>query len=207
MNILIDPLPTSVKIRGQDWPIRTAFYVWALFELTMQNAQLSDAEKIEQILPLCFSEVPPDINGALEAVLWFYRCGAEPSKGGGHGGGKSQKKAYCFEQDADLIYATFRACYGIDLTEEDMHWWKFRALFRALPSECELAKVMGYRTADLTGMSKTQKKLFERMRKLYALTNSRSVESALSLAERNQRMKAYVARRFEEASEHRKSEN
>ena len=82
-----------------------------------------------------------------------------------------------------------------------MHWWKFRALFRALPQECELVKIMGYRTADLKGMPKAQKKFYEKMRELYALTNSRSVESAMSLAERDRQMQEYVARRFREAGD------
>ena len=157
MNILVDPLPTTVKIGGQDWPINTAFYVWVLFEITMQDPTLTDAEKIEQALSLCFPTIPPDLNGALDAMLRFYRCGADaPTPGKGSGGG-SHKKAYCFEQDADLIFASFMACYGIDLAEADsLHWWKFRALFRGLPQECEMVKVMGYRTADLNGMGKTQ---------------------------------------------------
>ena len=66
-----------------------------------------------------------------------------------------------------------------------------------------MVKVMGYRTADLGGMSKTQRKLYEKMRKVYALTNTRSVESAMSLAERDRRMKDYVARRFAEAGDSR----
>ena len=199
MNLLLDPLPTSVKIGGRDWPVNTSFWVWAVFELTMQDPTLTEAEKIEQILPLCFPTIPPDMEGALEALLWFYRCGVEaPAQSRGKGGGGGLRKAYCFEQDAELIYAAFRASYGIDLAEEDLHWWKFRALFRCLPSECELSKVIGYRTADLKGMGKAQRKLFERMRKVYALKNSCSVESAVSLADRNQRMKDYVARRFEE---------
>ena len=202
MNILVDPLPNTVKIGGQDWPINTAFYVWVLFEITMQDPALTDAEKIEQALSLCFPTVPPDLNGALDALLWFYRCGEDSPKPGKGGGGGTHKKAYCFEQDANLIYASFMACYGIDLAEADsLHWWKFRALFRGLPQECEMIKVMGYRTADLKGMSKTQRKLYEKMRKAYALTNARSVESVMSLAERNQRMIGYVARRFEEEAE------
>lgn len=202
MNILVDPLPTTVKIGGQDWPINTAFYVWVLFEITMQDPTLTDAEKIEQALPLCFPTVPPDLNGALDALLWFYRCGEDSPKPGKGSGGGTHKKAYCFEQDANLIYASFMACYGIDLAEADsLHWWKFRALFRGLPQECEMVKVMGYRTADLKGMGKAQRKLYEKMRKVYALANARSVESAMSLAERNQRMKDYVARRFEEAGD------
>ena len=202
MNILVDPLPNTVKIGGQDWPINTAFYVWVLFEITMQDPALTDAEKIEQALSLCFPTVPPDLNGALDALLWFYRCGEDSPKPGKGGGGGTHQKAYCFEQDANLIYASFMACYGIDLAEADsLHWWKFRALFRGLPQECEMIKVMGYRTADLKGMSKTQRKLYEKMRKAYALTNARSVESVMSLAERNQRMIDYVARRFEEEAE------
>lgn len=201
MNILVDPLPDKVEIGGQAWAVNTAFYVWVLFELTMQDPELTDAEKISQALSLCFPSVPPNLNGALEAVLWFYRCGTDTPKSG-KGGEGSYKKAYCFEQDADLIFASFMACYGIDLSEtDDLHWWKFRALFRGLPQESEIVKVMGYRTADLKGMGKAQKKLYEKMRKVYALKNKRSVESVMSLAERNQRMKDYVARRFEEAGD------
>jgi hypothetical protein len=200
LNILIDPLPDSVAVDGQEWPIHTEFYVWVLFEITMQDKQLSDTEKIEQAVSLCFPTVPPNLNAALDALLRFYRCGADAPQAGKAKGGGTPKKAYCFEQDADLIYASFMACYGIDLAEVDeLHWWKFRALFRGLPQECEMVKVMGYRTADLKGMGKAQKKFYEKMRKLYALENTRSVESAMSLAERNQRMKDYVARRFAEA--------
>lgn len=112
---------------------------------------------------------------------------------------RATKKAYCFEQDADLIFAAFYGQYHIDLSDaEGLHWWKFRALFRGLPSDCELVKVMGYRTADLKGMGKAQKKLYEKMRKVYAIKNKRSVESTVSLSERNKRMKDYVAKRFEE---------
>lgn len=198
MNLLIDPLPTSVKIEGQDWPINSEFYVGILFELMMQDSTLTDTEKIEQALSLYYPRVPSDIQGAIDAMLWFYRCGAQVQKQEGGGGGYP-KKAYCFKQDADLIFAAFYSQYHIDLSEEDgLHWWKFRALFAGLSADCELKKIMGYRTADLKGLGKTQKKFYERMRKVYALKNQRSVESTVSLAERDQRMKNYVARRFAE---------
>lgn len=200
MNILLDPLPEKVIIEGRAWPIKTEFYVWILFELTMQDTAITDTERVRQALALCYPTIPPDIEGALSALLWFYRCGAEaPAPGKGKSGG-APAKAYCFEQDANIIFATFMACYHIDLSEvEGLHWWKFRALFRGLPQECELVKIMGYRTADLKGMGKTQRKLYEKMRKIYALHNPSSVESAVSLAERNQRMKDYVSQRFKEA--------
>jgi len=199
MSLLTKRPPETVSIGGQVWPIETAFYIWVEFELIMQDPDLTDAEKIAAVLSLCFDTVPADINGALEGLLWFYRCGKEPESSKVEGGGSAPKKAYCFEQDAELIYASFMAAYGIDLNESDMHWWKFRALFRGLPQESEIMKVMGYRTADLKGLSKAQKKVYEKLRKIYALKNKRSVESVMSLRERDQRMKDYVARRFEEA--------
>ena len=81
-----------------------------------------------------------------EALLWFYRCGAEAEEGQACGGGGGPvKKAYCFEQDADLIFAAFWGQYNLDLSlESGLHWWKFRALFMGLPAECELKKIMGY---------------------------------------------------------------
>ena len=199
MNLLIDPLPTSVKIGGQDWPINSEFYVGILFELIMQDSTLTDTEKVEQALSLYYPQVPPDIQGAMDAILWFYRCGAEAQKPENSGGGGHPRKPYCFEQDDALIFAAFYEQYHIDLSEaEGLHWWKFRALFVGLSADCELKKIMGYRTADLKGLGKTQKKLYEKMRKVYALKNQRSVESTVSLTARNQRMKDYVARRFSE---------
>lgn len=203
MNILLDPLPEMVTVEGRAWPINTATYVWILFELTMQDTSITDAERVRQALALCYPVIPQNIKEALDALLWFYRCGAEPPTLGKGKRGGTPAKAYSFEQDADIIYATFMACYHIDLSEADgLHWWKFRALFRGLPQECELVKIMGYRTADLKGMGKTQRKLYEKMRKIHALNSPHSVESAVNLAERNLRMKDYVSQRFEEAGTH-----
>ena len=37
---------------------------------------------------------------------------------------------------------------GIDLTTDRLHWWKFKAIFVSLPSNCEFRKVMSYRCYD-----------------------------------------------------------
>lgn len=202
MNLLIDPLPDTVEVGGRAWPINTAFYVGVLFELLMQDPSRTDEDKVMQALKLFYPKIPPDIAGAMDALLWFYRCGTvtEKAEKAGESGGGHPRKAYDFEQDADLVFAAFYGQYHIDLAEANgLHWWKFRALFRGLSPECELVKAMGYRTADLKGMGKAQKKLYEKMRKLYALKNQRSVESTLGLSQRDERMKDYIAKRFAEA--------
>lgn len=201
MNILVDPLPDAVMVGGGSVPINIDFRVGIQFELTMQDSQATAKEKLQTALSLYYPEMPQDVAGAVDGMLWFYRCGVDLEQRSGGGGGKKPKKAYCFQQDAGLVYAAFWACYGIDLTTVHLHWWEFRALFLGLSAECELKKVMGYRTADLRGMSKNQKKHYEKMRTIHALHNNRSVETTMSLEERDRQMRAYIAKRFEEAGE------
>lgn len=206
MNILTDPLLESVEIGGEAWPINTDFSVGVRFELLMQNRALTDEERLGRALSLYYPRLPSDLSAALDGLLWFYSCGrardeatAAEAPGRHSANRKAAKKAYCFQQDADLIFAAFWEAYGIDLTAvKGLHWWKFRALFQALPAECEFAKVMGYRTADTTGMAKAQKRHYDRMKKLYALKNEVNVTAAMTLRERDRKMKEYVARRFEE---------
>ncbi len=205
MNLLIDRLPDQVLIAGEAWPINSSFFIGIQFELLMQDRELAEGEKVGRALALYYPEIPPDLDGALERLLWFYSCGkaasTEPETGGGAAAKNAKRppKAYCFEQDAPLIFSAFWGAYGIDLNEvEGLHWWKFRALFTGLSSACEFCKVMGYRTADTTGLSKKQKQFYERMKKLHALSNQMDVAAALTLAERNQRMKDYIARRYAE---------
>lgn len=206
MNILIDPLPDHVMIDGAAWPINSSFFIGVQFELLMQDRELTDEERVGRALALYYPEIPPNLGAAMERLLWFYSCGKDAAQVKAEAGGKTVKKsakrtpkAYCFEQDAPLILAAFWAAYGLDLNEvEGLHWWKFRALFAGLPAESEFCKVMGYRTADTTGLPKKQKQHYERLRKLHALKNQMDVAAALTLAERNQNMKDYINKRFEE---------
>lgn len=207
MNLLIDALPETVEIGGEAVALSTDFRTGIRFELLMQDSDHSVAEKIAEALHLYYPTLPADLQGAMEGMLWFYRCGEDAPEGSRAEGKGQVAKSYCFQQDASLILAAFRAEYGIDLaTIPFLHWFTFRALFSALPSDCELKTVMGYRVADTKGMSKTEKKHFERMKKQYALKSRGGLAEVLSLAERNRRMKEYVARRFGEAATEKSAE-
>lgn len=37
------------------------------------------------------------------------------------------------KKDFWAVWADFKTYNGIDLTQEDMHWWQFMALFHSLP--------------------------------------------------------------------------
>lgn len=173
MNILTDPLPKTVAVGGEKYPINTDFRASIRFELLMQNASLPDSDKALKALELYYPRAPCDAQGACDGMLWFYRCGREETKRqeeSGDGGGEP-RRVYDFAYDADYIYAAFLAQYGVDLQETaHLHWWKFRAMFRALDETCEFVKIMGYRAMRIPAkMPKEQKAFYRRMKRIHAL--------------------------------------
>ncbi|WP_050698976.1 Gp15 family bacteriophage protein [Anaeromassilibacillus senegalensis] len=187
--------PETVEVDGQSYPINTDFRVGVEFELAL----LSGDTDVMRLMQLWYSCIPSDINAAVDAALQFYRLGQPPpdETAGEASGLRRQERAYDFEQDADVLLSSFWQAYGIDLATIQLHWWTFRRLMFGLPEDSGFMRRVHYRTADLSELPKSQKKHYERMRKLYELRRG-SAEDRLTLAERDSRMKEYVARRFEE---------
>ena len=164
-NILLDILPETVDIDGIEYRINSDFRISILFELLMQDDELGKRQKLVQGLQLYYPEIPHNVTMAVDKMIWFYRCGKETGSGG-HGSGSGRaKQIYSFEHDDDYIYAAFLEQYGIDLQDvEELHWWKFRALFRGLSEDTEFVKIMGYRSVKITSkMSKEQREFYKKM--------------------------------------------
>jgi len=162
MNMLIDLVPTTVEIEGEEYEINSNFRVSILFELLMQDNSISEEDKIIQALQLYYPVIPPNINLAVDKVLWFYRGGKDiiPSKGAGKG---KSTQIYNFEYDDDYIYSAFLDQYGVDLQDiEYLHWWKFKAMFKALKEDNEIVKIMGYRSMDLSKIKDKEEKNYYR---------------------------------------------
>lgn len=195
MNILLlDGLPEDYD----GIPISADFRNMIQVDMILHDPDTSEVEKTVAALYQLYPEIPMDIRKAVEGLTWFYTRGIAPSESKDNGAKKTTKKAFDFEQDANLIYAAFYATYGISLTTVDfLHWWEFMALFEGLPETTLLQRVIYWRTVDLAGLPKHEKKHVLKMRKLFALKEAEKPE--LSLEELNQRTKDRVARRFAEA--------
>lgn len=170
-NILLDILPETVDIDGIEYRINSDFRISILFELLMQDDELGKRQKLVQGLQLYYPEIPHNVTMAVDKMIWFYRCGKETGNGG-HGSGSGRaKQIYSFEYDDDYIYAAFLEQYGIDLQDiKELHWWKFRALFRGLSEDTEFVKIMGYRSVKITSeMSKEQREFYKKMQSIHAL--------------------------------------
>lgn len=170
-NIILDVLPETVEIDGAEYRINSDFRISILFELLMQDDEVGKRQKLIQGLKLYYPEIPQNMTEAVDKMIWFYRCGKETGNGG-HGSGSGRaKQIYSFEYDDDYIYAAFLEQYGIDLQDiEELHWWKFRALFRGLSEDTEFVKIMGYRSVKITSeMSKEQREFYKKMQSIHAL--------------------------------------
>lgn len=186
MNLLIDLVPNTVNIDGEEYKINSDFRYSILFELLMQDKTLSDKEKTVNALSLYYSVCPKNINEAINQMLWFYRGGKDIELSKGKGKGKSDIQIYSFEHDDDYIYAAFMDQYRIDLQDiEYLHWWKFKAMFKSLREDNEIVKIMGYRSVDLSKIKdKEEKAYYRKMKELHKIPVSQSEKEKLNEIEK-----------------------
>lgn len=192
--LLLDGLPEDYE----GIPISADFRNMIQVDLILHDPDTSEVEKTITALYQLYPEIPKDIHKAVEGLAWFYTRGNAPGDGKDKGAKKAAKKAFDFEQDANLIYAAFYATYGMSLTTVDfLHWWEFMALFEGLPETTLMQRVMYWRTADVAGLPKHEKNHVLKMRKVFAL---KEVEKpVMDIETLNQQTKDRVARRFAEA--------
>jgi len=172
MNILLDLLPSIVILDDEEYVIRSDFRISIMFELMMADRELSDEQKIKRALKLYYPKIPRDINEAMEKILWFYRCGKDMIKSSGNNNGQGKSgQIYDFNFDDDYIYSAFLDQYGIDLQDvADLHWWKFKAMFKSLKKDNEIVKIMGYRSVDLNKINdKEERSRYKELKDLFKI--------------------------------------
>lgn len=180
MNLLLDDLDKIVKMRIKE-DFNTNFRNSILFELLMQESNLSNEAKVYQALKIYYPNMNQitDVNKAIDNMLWFYKCGKEDEEETSQKVKKENtKRIYSYEFDNELIYSAFKDQYNIDLQEiEYLHWWKFKAMFDSLKDDNKIVEIMGYRAVNLSKIKdKEMKKHYKKMQKLYALPDMRSEE-------------------------------
>ena len=190
LNLLMDILPEYVNIDGEEYFIDTNFRNGIIFE-KIAFSDIPIKNKVAQLLPIFYTEqMPRNITVAMETIIGFYSCGVETKKDTAPQRRKNgnvvlkPKMIYDYFHDAPYIYAAFLGNYGIDLNDiEYLHWWKFHALFRGLPSSAKIVEIMGYRGTDLGRIkSKSEQERIARMKEIYALPQELSFEDKVAMA-------------------------
>lgn len=170
-NILTAKLPTSINVFGKKIEVYTDFKKWIEFELEYEK-DIKSSQIIMSLLELVKDKEMINSNNLEEVVnqlLLFYNCG-EKVDDENKSQNKSSKIMYSFDKDQYMIYSDFIRFYDIDLTEVNMHWWKFKKLFIELPLSSSVKEAMKFRTIKITSkMTVEQKNYYLKMKRLYSL--------------------------------------
>lgn len=171
--------PDDLVIDGIPYKIDTDFRVWIDFysifttindNQARANAVISFLE--QQSLPLTLS--------SMDAVLQFFsgndRQNTKQKKGKRHKA--VDQPCIDFQKDSEYIISAFWQVYGVDLTSENLHWHKFLALFRGLPENCQMCRIMQYRAIDIKDVPKSQQKFYRKMKRLYSLNSEQQFDGA-----------------------------
>lgn len=134
-------LPSRIEIGGELFDIDTGFRTW------LSVGELLDRSEVPwlDISALVFVDnVLPVGTEWVRRVLEFYKSPNPVPKSSG----SSSERAVDYIIDGDYIVAAFQHAYGIDLTDPalDMHWHRFLALFRGLPDDTAMSRIIGYRS-------------------------------------------------------------
>lgn len=167
-----------VEIDGVKYRIHSDFRTSIRFELLVCEEE-DEGKIILGLLRLYYgSEVPVNLKAAVEKALWFY-TGGDTRGSSGRGPDRQRSQSYSFEYDWDYIYSAFLEQFGVDLQENDVHWWKFRAMFQTLNEKTKFSEIVCYRTVKLSQIPKEQRSFYRKMKKLYALPRSEKEEERM----------------------------
>lgn len=104
-------------------------------------------------------------------LIEFYQAGETATeRSSARSSGAAATLPFDYHCDAAYIIAGFQRLYGIDLTTEHVHWFRFRALLHGVIGEdCMFSRIIDWRTADLTGKPPEERRFYEEKRELFAL--------------------------------------
>lgn len=153
MNLLTDDLPKSVTIDGKEHVLKTDYRYALHTMLAFEDPDLTSFERTDILIKNTFYEIPGNQEEALKVSGWFLNGGKE------YDDTRQARRLVSFEKDANLIYAAFNSTHRIDLQEiEEMHWWRFLALFTDLGSETAFGSLTTLRHRYYSGKCTKEEK-------------------------------------------------
>lgn len=181
MNILLTKLPDSIEVGSKSLKVKTDYREWVNLELTLENVESTTIQKLNCMMKLLLDNLQNvDESFLLEVsngIMNFYNCG-KSNNDKKENISKISKKIYSFDSDQDYIYTDFIRYYDIDLSNTNLHWWKFRKLFLELPDDSKTKTIMMYRSIVINSkMSKEHKSFYLKMKKIYSLDKDISKEN------------------------------
>ena len=164
-------LPSALEVDGETFRIKTDFRIWIAWLESLEVNQIAETAIFED-------EVPDGDSWVQVAVAFAKNESSTP-----HGGSGSTARAYDFVEDGEYVVGAFQQAYGIDLTDPElnMHWHRFLALFRSLPSDTVMSQAMAYRTWS-KGSKESYDSRMAKARTAWSLPAKKTAESESIIA-------------------------
>lgn len=160
--------------------VHTDFRVWLNFAQVITGNDLEEEELFEQ-LKLLFKDPPflwenENPEQIFEGILNFFSCGKPKSAANSNG-----VKLMDYEEDSGSIYAAFMQQYAIDLSNQQLHWWQFKAMLEGISQDTQLGKIIQYRGINLSDIKDPDtKKFYREMQQKYALPKNKVSEEHIN---------------------------
>ena len=155
--------PEYVEVKGKRYKINTDFRVAIECNRIAEDDTIGNFERALGIICTLFGEEALNDLSNCESLLnlakKYLSCGKELEEV------DNEKPDMDFIQDMDYIEASFMSDYNIDLSNVEMHWWKFYKLINGLSNSelgdcCILNRIRNLRnfdTKDIKDLKEKQK--------------------------------------------------
>lgn len=160
-------LPTSIKLSGGEYTIRTDYRAIIDIFKAINDEELTEQEKTEvmlRILYIDWQEIPPrDRQEALEKGKEFIDCGITGEK-------KKGPALMDWEKDSPIIAPAINKTVGKDVRLMNyMHWWTFMAAYMEI-NDCLFSHVVAIR------QKKAKKKKLEKWEEEFYRNNKKLID-------------------------------
>jgi hypothetical protein len=145
--------PEYVEVEGKQYKINTDFRVAIRCNEIAEDAKIGDCERALGIIYTLYGEeginTPDHYEKLLELAKKYLSCGKEIEIT------TDEQPDMDYVEDMDYIEASFMSDYHIDLTNEQMHWWKFTKLINGLSNSdmgncCILNRIRNLRNYNVS---------------------------------------------------------
>lgn len=169
--------PEYVEVKDKKYKINTDFRVAIECNRIATDETIGDLERALGIIYMLFGEDGLNDSDNYETLLKlakkYLSCGKEVDNIG------NEEPDMDFIEDMDYIEASFMSDYSIDLSNTEMHWWKFYKLINGLSNSelgncCILNRIRNLRTYDTKDITdKKERDKIEKAKKMVALKKNK----------------------------------
>lgn len=155
--------PEYLTIQEKKYKIDTDYRTALACFRAINDNEIDDISRMIAVVCLLLGkEFPIDlIPEAIDKCADYLRCGKKIN---------SNKKDMDYEQDKGRIMASFRSCYNMDITKENIHWWAFNDYIEGFTENEILSRVRNIRNINLNDIKdKKDRDEIEKIQEEYRL--------------------------------------